>query len=754
MTLSRYLFLCILVLQCRVLTAQNVDFPNGASSVNIGDMDIPGNKITVEALIYLEKNTPFGNIVSKHRTPSNVNYLLRPMTFELTTYVQGNSGVTHFLQMFNPSTIAMNKWYHVAGTYDGARVKYYVDGCLVIDSAFSGNLYQNDFATAIGNQSTCECEQFSGKIDEVRIWNVCRTQQEIFSNMTTLPNPGTQTGLVGYYTFAGNYINLQGNATYDGVAKGSPAFSADTASIQPFALQSVNITNTDCLKSANGTITIIANRANATFSLDGKTYQTSNTFLHKPAGTYTVYVKIPEGCIISSTVTVANNNLFVQKNINATICEGSTFEGHSSSGVFTDTLHAMSSCDTLRILALTVNKKQHVTLNKMICYGDSLYGYKKTGTYTDTLKSSFGCDSIRVLNLVVNSKIFNSINIAICEGSSYAGYTKAGTYTDILKSSNGCDSTRVLNLSILPKVFSTVNQTICADSAYYGHTATGTYTDVYKSSLGCDSTRLLNLTVLPKPYSSLYQTICQGKNYEGHFISGTYTDHFTAVSGCDSTRDLILTVIPYAYSTISKSICEGDTFMGYNKAGIYRDTLKTAEDCDSVRIINLTVVRLPEPDLSKQNIICTGESLSLYPGAFATYLWQDGSKNDHLTIRNAGLYSVTVSNACGIKATSVQVKEQDCTPEFPNAFTPNADGRNDVFRIIRPYNLKDYHLTIFNRLGQKVFETKEPSAGWDGSTKGQRPENGQFVWTCQYTRNGIRSNLKGTVLLIMGVGKY
>src|SRR5882672_6645889 len=84
------------------LLAQTLDFPNGASSVNIGDLDVPGNQITVEALICMEKNTPGGNIVSKHLNPSNVNYLLRPMTFELTTYLNGSSGPTHFLKMINP----------------------------------------------------------------------------------------------------------------------------------------------------------------------------------------------------------------------------------------------------------------------------------------------------------------------------------------------------------------------------------------------------------------------------------------------------------------------------------------------------------------------------------------------------------------------------------------------------------------------------------------------------------------------------
>ena len=114
--------------------------------VNIGDLDVSGNQITVEALIYYDKGL---NVVSKHTGPDNVNYLLRPITFELTTFVSGNSGPTKFLFMVNPFTFSRNQWYHIAGTYDGKYVKYYVDGCLVIDTPWSGNLYQNDLITCI-----------------------------------------------------------------------------------------------------------------------------------------------------------------------------------------------------------------------------------------------------------------------------------------------------------------------------------------------------------------------------------------------------------------------------------------------------------------------------------------------------------------------------------------------------------------------------------------------------------------------------
>ena len=58
-------------------------------------------------------------------------------------------------------------------------------------------------------------------IDEVRIWNVARTQQQIQQYMNdTLSNPTTQIGLQAYYTFSG-LKNKQGNTSFDGVLKGT-----------------------------------------------------------------------------------------------------------------------------------------------------------------------------------------------------------------------------------------------------------------------------------------------------------------------------------------------------------------------------------------------------------------------------------------------------------------------------------------------------------------------------------------------------
>ena len=191
------------------------------SSITVGDLDISGNQITVEAVF--NRNNPYigtyqyaGDLVSKHNLPPDVNYLLRPNSAEITT--------TNGYFITPPiCDIILNKTYHAAMVYNGTTLKFYRNGFLMSQIPASGNLFQNDFITTIGDYSfgTPVGTNFRGYMNEVRIWNVARSQTEIRTFMTSsLPNPTTQVGLQAYYTFD-NLINKQGNALFNGTLNGT-----------------------------------------------------------------------------------------------------------------------------------------------------------------------------------------------------------------------------------------------------------------------------------------------------------------------------------------------------------------------------------------------------------------------------------------------------------------------------------------------------------------------------------------------------
>ena len=85
----------------------------------------------------------------------------------------------------------------------------------------------------------------------------------------------------------------------------------------------------------------------------------------------------------------------------------------------------------------------------------------------------------------------------------------------------------------------------------------------------------------------------------------------------------------------------------------------------------------------------------------------------------------------------------------PNVFTPNGDGNNDVFKVLGK-NIKLLNLAIFDRWGEKVFESADINAGWDGTYRGKIAPPGVYVYMLQYL-GGIdthASEMKGSITLL------
>ena len=84
----------------------------------------------------------------------------------------------------------------------------------------------------------------------------------------------------------------------------------------------------------------------------------------------------------------------------------------------------------------------------------------------------------------------------------------------------------------------------------------------------------------------------------------------------------------------------------------------------------------------------------------------------------------------------------------PTAFTPNGDGVNDIFRVFG-YGVKEFHLQIFNRWGELVFETYDIEEGWDGTHRGKPQPSGTYAYYVRAVMaNGEVFEQKGSVTLI------
>jgi gliding motility-associated-like protein len=199
--------------------------------------------------------------------------------------------------------------------------------------------------------------------------------------------------------------------------------------------------------------------------------------------------------------------------------------------------------------------------------------------------------------------------------------------------------------------------------------------------------------------------------------------------------------VPPKFQSLSAAICSGEYVLPsgkqVNSSGVYIDTLLSSLGCDSlITTVSLTVAA--EPGLGKNRSICPGDTISLSPGGFNSYKWQDGSTNPVFTVTTAGTYSVTVSDSAGcISTTSVQINEGICnaTP-IPNTFTPNGDGINDTWNIPQLLNYPACTVLIFNRWGKRVFNSTGYSRPWDGTYNGKALPAGPYYYKITLHPNG------------------
>ena len=120
--------------------------------------------------------------------PRRVSFNIAPVT------TGGEVGVA------STTVVPVDVWTHVAGVYDGATMKIYINGVLENTVSQTGDLKASDLPLYIGKAPWTNYNNYNGQMDELRVWNVARTEYEIQENMHRSLT-GTETGLVAYWQF-------------------------------------------------------------------------------------------------------------------------------------------------------------------------------------------------------------------------------------------------------------------------------------------------------------------------------------------------------------------------------------------------------------------------------------------------------------------------------------------------------------------------------------------------------------------------
>jgi gliding motility-associated-like protein len=465
-------------------------------------------------------------------------------------------------------------------------------------------------------------------------------------------------------------------------------------------------------------------------------------------GIYFDTIIAPNGCFDFITL-----NLFVKDTsrfiIFDTICKNQPILFNSllinTTGVYKDTFVNSVGCDSFVYLNLIVNDTPSTQLFDTICHSSFILfngqRINTSGAYRDTFNSRLNCDSFVTLNLFVIPKVFID-KVTICEKDNYLGYNKTGTYYDTFIE-NGCERVREIQLTVNPTTFGFITQEICYHDRIYGNIPIGIFLDTLMNANGCDSIVTKEVKVKNKPLTPLNDTFfCEGESVLLQAEEGFYL--YTWNDGTTKTNLLV------------------------DKPGTYNFVIMDSFRCVDFDTINVNV--LPKTEVKILPIASesyeTEELFHVIAEVIINDSFDNGrykwSSNTKLTCDTCNKTSFKLEDQNWIKVTYTNLyqcrsmdsiffevaPEPEYIADFPNAFSPNNDTRNDVFGP-QTKNVNSIKWNIFNRWGELIYEAQSRTQTWDGTYKGIPQEVGMYIYTGEVEfKNGLKKQLKGEIYLI------
>ena len=259
------------------------------------------------------------------------------------------------------------------------------------------------------------------------------------------------------------------------------------------------------------------------------------------------------------------------------------------------------------------------------------------------------------------------------------------------------------------------------------------------------------------------------------FTSGSYSDTTFSILGCDTVRLFDVVIDPLPGSNRQITLCEGEAYTLPNGAevfapGTFVDTVVVANACDSVHTFSLILSTLPPvvaqvatPDSS----IAAGDTVLLSPSPGSSYSWYPSTglsctdctfplasptvTTEYCVVVSDSLFSCGTDTAC-LVITVIEPPPPLCTSTnifVPTAFSPDASGTNDQQCVQGAQCISSMIFAIYDRWGNKVFESTDPKACWDGTYNGQALDPAVFVYHLMATLfNGELVERQGNISLV------
>jgi len=529
----------------------------------------------------------------------------------------GNTKAVHF-QLLNGTTVvslssgtvlSANTWHHIAGTFDGTKLKIYIDGVATDSTSASFSITYKSSSTDVWIADPAT--GYGGVLEETRIWDYARSKAEIKEGMARRYS-NTTTGLVMSFSYE------------DGIA-----YKNNTT-----------VTKTDDGSSNNN------DGAPKNFKMQDSA---SNFILGRTYCDTVAYSKFSISKCVSYPLPSKKKTV-------------------TKSGIYNDTIMSWRGCDSVMTINVTILKPTGSAQTYYSCDSfKSPYSYivyRKSGKYQEKLKNSVGCDSIISMTVNIIKKdttIFTYNNCEFVKLKNGKTVYKSGVYIDSLKNVRGCDSFVMHLAKVRSKTTAKSNLKICRFVICPSNTnkvfrSPGTFYDTITNFAGCDS--IIEYSVVSKSsYGTMAISACSSykspsKKYTWS-TSGTYFDTLVNknAAGCDSFMIIKLTLNPAKSESLNVTSCRyymSPSGKIITQTSAIKDTLKFKSGCDSVIYsINVTISNVNKGVSRSMNTLIAQTN-----NGSAQFQWLDCKSNyDKIGGVTSKQFSPTVNGEYAVEVT-------------------------------------------------------------------------------------------------------
>ena len=568
-------------------------------------------------------------------------------------------------------------------------------------------------------------------------------------------------------------------------ATGLTATATVAVNIVPGVVSSIAAVNIDCKGNANGTATATGNGGTSPFVYNWSNTQTTQKITGLAAGNYNVTITDKNSCSSVSTVTIVEPTA-IKNNVSTTAikCAGGTGTATATASGGTGTLTYVWSTSATGQTAGALPKGNYsvTVLDSNNC--------KVVTPVVLTQPPAFTAPTFKVTP--VSCGLSDGIAIASASGGTGAltylwsnnvvGATATnlalGSYNVTITDANGCTITATTNLTNAngPTITKASGPAILCNGGLGVASVNITggkpnYTYSWSNNVVATTGALSN--AISSLVAGTYFVTITDAGTCAAITSVTITQPSALTIRAASTNAICLTAnggatvsvnggspsYTYNWSPVSK----GGAVLDSLRAGIYALTVTDANGCTVDTSVVVAKIDLSSVNITAaKHIIVEGSSVALSVDGGISYSWTPVATLSCNTCANpiatpsvTTTYTIVASdiNGCTITSELTIIVKPPCMDEtdlfVPNVFSPNNDGINDIL-YLEGNGLTNIYLAIYDRWGNLIFESFDQAQGWDGMNKGNKMENGVYVYYLKAIciRSATEVRLKGNVSLI------